>query len=101
MNSILACLLDPSNVVVDLEKVEASSHVTEDGRRKVVCENCSLEISLLDSLYHCSLCNYGHHDMCVECFGAGETCEIPTHIFQCLRMVDGSWTALPADSNRQ
>lgn len=101
INSIWACLRDSSRVDVDLEKVEASSKAAEYHSRDVVCDSCSLEISVYDTHYHCAICNDDNYDMCVECVGGGQTCEDSTHVLQRLRMVDGSWTAVTDDSIEQ
>lgn len=98
MNSILACLRDPSHIDVDLDNLEGlSKAVEEDHHGDVVCDSCSLAIPVYDTHYHCVFCNDDDYDICLECVAAGATCYDSTHELRHLRMVDGSWTAVTDD----
>ncbi|KAJ5377568.1 uncharacterized protein N7496_004977 [Penicillium cataractarum] len=102
MNSILACLRDPSHIDVDLDNLEGLSKAAEgDNGGEVVCDSCSLAISVYDTHYHCAFCNDDDYDICLECVAVGATCYDPTHDLRHLRMVDGSWTAVTENSTEQ
>jgi hypothetical protein len=44
------------------------------------CDLCDNEIDPRKLHWHCSVCNKGNYDICIECHEKGKKCEDPSHV---------------------
>lgn len=53
------------------------SHNSPNGMFCIDCNNCGRSIA--NEHYHCSICENGDYDLCLQCVGAGTTCRGEGH----------------------
>ncbi|OQE37428.1 hypothetical protein PENCOP_c010G04081 [Penicillium coprophilum] len=53
------------------------SHTSSNGMFCIDCNNCGRSIA--NAHYHCSICENGDYDLCLQCVGAGASCRGEGH----------------------